>query len=174
MVDSSAQDQETLLVQVAQGDRDALRRLYDSAAPRMMGIAMRMLGRRDLAEEAVQEAFIAIWSAATRFDPARGKASAWLATILRRKAIDRLRASPWLQREIEAAEPCAVPPNDLHALAVRQCLDRLRDGQRNALLFVYYFGLTHEELCHRFDAPLGTVKSWVRRGLIKLKQCLEE
>lgn len=173
-MDSPPEDQETLLVQVGQGDHKALRRLYDVAAPRLLGIALRMLGRRDLAEEAVQEAFIAVWSCAAKFDPSKGKAQAWLGTILRRKTIDRLRASPWLQREIDVAEPCAVPPGDLHALAVRQCLDRLQDDQRRALMFVYYYGLTHDELGRKFHAPLGTVKSWVRRGLIAMKKCLKE
>lgn len=167
-------DHGTLIVAIAQGDRTALRRLYDLAAPRMLGIALRMLGRRDMAEEAVQEAFVAIWMSAGSFDPARGKAQAWLATILRRKAIDRLRASPWLRREADEAEPCAVPPGDLNALAIRQCLERLSGDQSKALMLVYYYGMTHEELGRRLDAPLGTVKSWVRRGLLEMKRCLEE
>lgn len=170
---SLTDDQDVLLAQIAEGDRAALRRLYDVAAPRLLGIAMRMLRRRDLAEDALQEAFVAIWSDAARFDPALGHARAWMATILRRKAIDRMRATPWLRRKDDLAEPPAVPEDDPHALAVRECLDRLGDTQRKALLHVYYFGLTHEELSHRLGKPLGTVKSWVRRGLIDMKTCLE-
>jgi len=173
-MDVATEDQGTLLEAIAQGDQAALRRLYDVAAPRMLGIAIRMLGRRDLAEEAVQDAFIAVWSAAGSYDRSLGRPQAWLATIVRHKAIDRLRASPWMKNEVGDAEPNATQHGDLNALAVRQCLDRLDTSQSRALMLVYYYGLTHSELGRQLKAPLGTVKSWIRRGLLGLKQCLEE
>ena len=175
---------ETLITAVADGDRQALRALYGKAAPRMLAIAMRMVGRRDLAEEAVQDAFVAAWEAADRFDPAKGSAQAWLATIVRRKAIDRLRANPWLTREAGDAENqlagdaagsnASGDASKEDAMAVRHCMGVLGENERQALTLVYYYGLSHRELRTHMNAPLGTVKSWVRRGLLALKKCLEE
>ncbi len=170
---SDAPSLEELLQRVGRGDRAALRPLYDRAAPRLLGIAIRMLGRRDMAEEALQETFVAAWTSAARFDPNQGRAEAWLATILRRKAIDRLRASPWLRTETGLPEALPAPAERTASLALRECLDRIGEKYRRALLFVYYFGLTHDELSQRLDAPAGTVKSWVRRGLIAMRDCLE-
>ena len=167
-----------LIEAVAVGDRQALRGLFDRAGPRMLGIAMRMIGNREMAEEALQDAFVAVWSNAGRFDREKGSGQAWLATIIRRKAIDRLRASPWLRNE--SGEPDENISADAHfsaskdnALAVRECMERLDQKERTALELVYYYGLSHRELRVRLDAPLGTVKSWVRRGLIALRQCLD-
>lgn len=171
---------EDLIAAIADGDRQALRALYDQASPRMLGIAMRMMGRRDLAEEAVQDAFVAVWEAAGRFDASKGKAQAWLSTIVRRKAIDRLRANPWLTKEISEPEDLSVAEyfdgdaSKVDAMAVRHCMGELGESERRALTLVYYYGLSHRELRVRMNAPLGTVKSWVRRGLLALKKCLEE
>jgi RNA polymerase sigma-70 factor (ECF subfamily) len=171
---------DTLIEAVADGDRQALRALYYCAAPRMLGIAMRMVGRRELAEEAVQDAFVAVWEAASRFDPQKGSGQAWLATIVRHKAIDRLRANSWLTREVAEpgnlliADAAGGDASKEDAMAVRHCMDVLGESERQALTLVYYYGLSHRELRTRMNAPLGTVKSWVRRGLLALKKCLEE
>ena len=171
---------EQLIEAIANGDRLALRVLYNQAGSRMLAIAMRVLGRRDLAEEAVQDAFVAVWEAADRFDASKGSAQAWLSTIVRRKAIDRLRANPWLAKEVAdpdnlmVAEISTDPASKEDAMAVRHCMGELGESERRALTLVYYYGLSHRELRVRMNAPLGTVKSWVRRGLLALKKCLEE
>lgn len=171
-----SEDLGALLQLTAKGDRNAFRNLYDAAAPRLLGIAIRMLGRRDLAEDVLQETFVNVWRVADRFDPTRGRAEAWLATILRRRTIDRLRASPWLKREVpeEDYAPGRAQPEGALAIAVRQCLERLAAPQRRALMLIYYYGFTHVELSERLEAPLGTVKSQVRRGLIAMRDCLSD
>jgi RNA polymerase sigma-70 factor (ECF subfamily) len=164
-----------LIAATAARDREAFRRLYDAAAPRLFGIALRILGRRDLAEEATQDAFLSIWDQASRFDPERGGALAWMTVILRRRAIDRLRASPWLQREIADdidgvdAAVSALPDT----LALRQCLERLQIATRRAIVLGYLHGMSHQELSRALEAPLGTIKSRVRRGLAALRECLQ-
>lgn len=164
-----------LLHLTAQGDRAAFRRLYDCTAPRQMAIALRILRRRDLAEEAVQDAYVSIWQRAGTFRPGIGSGQGWITTILRRRAIDRLRASPWLSREIAADLPDGEP---IHAdteerLTLLHCLERLAENVRVAIRLAYLHGLTHQELSTKLDMPLGSLKSRLRRGLIALKECLE-
>lgn len=166
-----------LLVASAAKDKAAFRELYARAAPRLLGIGMRMLGRRELAEDVLQDVFVTAWQTAPRFDPARGSAEAWLATIMRRRAIDRLRASPWLAREVDLEHAPVETVGTIGseaAHAVRQCLERLAQNERNALMLAFYYGFSHSELSKRLAAPLGTVKSWVRRGLASMKACLGE
>lgn len=163
-----------LLDRSAKGDRAAFRAFYDRTAPRMMAIALRLLGRRDLAEEAVQDAYVSAWQSAGRFDPGHGSAMGWMTTITRRRAIDRLRASPWLVRELPASyEDIAPAANSAEQIALRACLDRLDDRTRFSICLCYLYGLTQQELSDATDAPLGTVKSRLRRGLLALKACLE-
>ncbi len=163
-----------LIQRTAAKDRAAFRALYDATCGRMMAVALRLLGRRDLAEEALQDAYLAIWNQAGRFDPARGSARGWIVTIVRRRAIDRLRASPWLQREIpETAEVEARIDSLPDTLTLRQCLERLEERTRHAICLAYLYGMTHEELSGRTGVPLGTMKSRLRRGLAALKACLD-
>lgn len=169
-MDAATETQEDLIFETARGNREAFRRLYDLSAPRMLGIAHRMLLRRDLAEEAVQEAFVAVWKSATLFDRTRGTARAWLGTIIRRKAIDRLRASPWLRQD-PCEEETSLPETE-EALALRQCLEALEEAHRRVIVQSFYLGLSHEELSRLLKTPLGTVKSWIRRGLINLRRCM--
>lgn len=168
-------DIEALLLAVASKDKDALQQIYRHHGGRLLAIATRMTGRRDLAEEAVQDTFVAVWKTAGAFDPAIGSARAWITTILRRRAIDRLRASPWLQREMvlpDVEERTAK--DDACSLAVRQCMAGLPEPERRALTLVYLYGLTHAELSTFLEMPLGTVKSQVRRGLQAMRRCLEQ
>ena len=170
-----------LLSATADGNKEAFEVLYRETGGRLLAIAMRMVGRRDLAEDILQEAFVAIWRRAGQFDQDRGQPFTWMAAIVRYRAIDRLRADRRVRDETELPEEVALPeslitdprPAVPEAIAVRDCLGRLSADQRRAILFAYYYGLTHEELANRVDAPLGTVKSWVRRGLAQLKVCLE-
>lgn len=173
-----------LIAGAGRGDRDAFAALYRETSGRLMAIAFRMLGRRDIAEEVLQEAFVSIWRRASQFDPARGRAFTWLAAIVRYRAIDRLRADGRERHDVELPEDGdgALPENlitdprhhEPEAMAVRKCLAGLSEDQRRAITLAYYYGLTHEELADRLQAPLGTVKSWVRRGLLQLRTCLEQ
>lgn len=164
-----------LLAAAADGDRAAFRRAYDIAGPRLYRASFRILGRRDLAEEALQDAFLNIWDKAATFDPARGSAIAWMATITRRRAIDRLRASPWMQRETEELDERSASANEPSiGIAIRECFERLRPEARYAIKMAYFYGMTHGELARKTKTPLGTVKSLIRRGLIALKECLDE
>lgn len=164
---------EDLLVRVAARDQDALRQLYDQYAPRMLAAARRILGENQLAEDAVQEAFLRIWRSAGRYDPARGAAGAWLGRILRNAALDRLpRSAERSMERIEDVEPIVLQPEPLDA-RVGQCLKKLTPSQAEAVILQYVHGLTHSELAVRLDVPLGTAKSWSTRGLAALRQCMD-
>jgi len=187
-MDSSSQLPEAsemtyLLAASSRGDRAAFARLYDIVGARLYGIALRILRRRSLAEEVVQEAFLSIWRHVDDYDSEKGSPLAWMVTIVRNRALDRVRGDRNLL-PIEDAPgvehwPAADPSPLDHALdaaaarRLRHCLERLDDKQRHAIRTAYWGGFTHEELAARLATPLGTVKSWIRRGLIALKVCLE-
>ena len=173
-----------LLLAVGQSDRRAFARLYKLSAPTLFAIAVRLLRRRELAEEVMQEAYVAIWRKAGQYQLGRGQPMAWMIAIVRNRAIDRLRRQA---REPNVAANLddlteflpnenrgAADPTSAVGASLRECLDRLKESQQRAILLAYYHGLTHEELAKRLDAPLGTVKSTVRRGLLRLKECLEQ
>jgi RNA polymerase sigma-70 factor (ECF subfamily) len=174
---------EDLLAAAAAGDRAAFAQLYRQTAGQLLGLAQRMLQNRAASEEVIQEAFIRIWSRAGEFSPERGAAMAWMVTIVRNGAIDRLRRERGAvpldsvpEREAwkdPGADPLALTIMSAEARALRSCLDQLDEAPRRAIMLAYWHGLTHEELAARIDAPLGTVKSWIRRGLARLKGCLE-
>jgi RNA polymerase sigma-70 factor (ECF subfamily) len=156
-----------ILVAVADADRAALRRLYETFGGRFYGIAFRILRDQSLAEDAVQEAFVKIWRNAGKFDPARGSALGWAAIIVRRAAFDlRPRDSGGELFDI----PDERPETDMLHPGLARALDALPEMHRKALLLMYVYGLTHAELSAALGAPLGTVKSWVRRGAAALKE----
>lgn len=171
-----------LLAAVARGDRRAFARLYDHAAPKLFTLALRLMRNRAAAEEILQEAFVRVWARAGDFDPDKGAALGWMVTILRNAALDRLRHErPAMALDeapdIEAvpdpgADPLSATMSNAEARALRHCLDQLEPAPRRAILLAYWHGLSHEELAGRLDAPLGTVKSWIRRGMVRLKGCL--
>jgi RNA polymerase sigma-70 factor (ECF subfamily) len=177
-----AQSREALLQACAGGDRTALHSLYKETAPQLFGLALRILRNRELAEETVQDSFVLLWNNAHTFDPGRGSAMAWLACIVRNRCIDlirrRGRETPLDPASIEAWEDPGSSPADLAALSsdarrLHHCLDELEEAPRKVLKLVYYEGMTYEEVAVHLGAPLGTVKSWVRRSLIRLRGCLE-
>ncbi len=159
----------------AGGDHTALRVVYDREAPQMLGVARRMLRRRDLAEEAVQDTFVRVWRAAGSYDPNRGGARTWIYAILRNCTISILRDEDRFAREMPG-EPEAQPDAALAALperhALRRCLERLEPPRRSAIVLAYVHGLSHGELAGRLGVPLGTAKSWVRRGMAALQECM--
>jgi RNA polymerase sigma factor (sigma-70 family) len=169
------------LLACAAGDSSALRQLYEREAPRMIGVAMRLLKRRALAEEAVQDAFVLIFRNAKSFDPARGQALPWMYTILRNRSISILRSEGRLETRAEPiGEEMASEDDDPEtvfsklsdAKALKHCLERLEPEKRELVLLAFVKGLTHGELAGRLGVPLGTIKSWIRRSLMTLKECL--
>ena len=178
-----APSREALLEACAGGDRAALQSLYTMTAPQLFGLALGILRSRDLAEDIVQDSFVLIWRHARSFDPARGTAMAWLGRIVRNQCFDALRRrgreAPLDDTFMEKWEDPAPSPADLTALSrdarrLRGCLEQLEDSPRQSLLLAYYQGLTFEEVAGRLKAPLGTVKSWIRRSLIRLKGCMDQ
>ncbi|MEO0360886.1 MAG: sigma-70 family RNA polymerase sigma factor [Pseudomonadota bacterium] len=174
-------DLNALLLAVARGDRGAFRALYDRQGAKLFGVALRICRDERIAEEALQEALVDIWRNAGRFDPARGSAAAWTATVTRNRAVDavRRRGRPALGGEAgeaamaAAADPAQPVDGGADRLALSACLDTLEARSREAVVLAYLEGLSREELSIRYDAPVNTVKTWLRRGLAALKDCLE-
>jgi RNA polymerase sigma-70 factor, ECF subfamily len=177
---ASALQLQQLIGAIARRDRAAFAALYAQTAAKLFGVSLRILQQRELAEEALQESFFAIWQRAGDYDPARGSAIGWLMTIVRHCAIDQLRrrtARPESRSAPEealmtfAAAGSADSGAELRAL--QRCLDELDEPPRRAVLLAYCYGLTREELAARLGVPVGTVKSWLRRSLERLQKCLD-
>jgi RNA polymerase sigma-70 factor, ECF subfamily len=166
-----------LLSRTAQGDRTAFKQVYDLASPQLLGVALSFMRRRDHAEDLLQDAFLAIWQKAPQYAPDRGAPMAWMAMIVRHRAIDRLRTQRRRPQEAQIDAPGAEEGIDHGAHAsdghdVSRALAALPDNHRTAVMLAFVEGLTHEELSLRLNAPLGTVKSWIRRGLLAMKESL--
>lgn len=163
------------LVRCAAGDRRALQMIYDSEAPRMVGVARRILLRHDLAEEAVHDAFVRIWHGARGFDPARGAALGWLYAVVRNRALSIHRNEHRYDPSDEHAAEIA-PETALAGLpetsALRKCLEQIERPRRDVVVLAYVYGMSHGELAGRLKVPLGTVKSWARRSLLTLQECM--
>jgi len=171
-----------LMRRVGQRDHAAFQDLYRVTAPQLFAIGLRILKQRELAEDVLQESFISIWERAVDYDSVRGTPMSWLATIVRHRAIDALRrlgARPegWSETDealvnlVAGADSASDRRMVLGALG--RCLDQLEPKPRDAVVYAYAYGYTHEELAERLKAPLGTVKSWIRRSLERLKACLD-
>lgn len=187
MIDTPDEDLVALLGRCARRDGAALAELYRRTSPLLLGCLMRLLRRRALAEEALQDVFVAVWQRAGQFDEYRGRAGAWLVGIARYRAIDILRrerltfAEPDAVAMLlssgdtnavgEAAEPASID-GALTTAALDRCLAGLSAGERDSIQLAFLDGLTHDEVAQRLQRPLGTVKSWIRRGLAALKDCL--
>jgi RNA polymerase sigma-70 factor (ECF subfamily) len=181
-----ADNLEHLLRATAAGDAQAFRRLYEASSAHLFGLLLRMLKRRDWAEEALQDCYLKIWQKADSYAPEKGQPLAWLMTVARYRALDLLRVR---RPEVELPEEEDAPPmtfadgaaDDPQLRAAERegirrlndCMGALAPEQRRSVLLAYYEGYTHQELAKVLDAPLGTVKSWVRRGLQRLRECLD-
>ena len=180
---------EKLLSRIALQDRAALRELYDATAGRLLAIAARMLDDRAAAEDVVQDTFVTVWTRATNFPALRTSPLAWLTTIARHRAIDVMRKRrpetplQWQDAEgqehqHDVADASGTPLDQLLAVQadarLGDCLGRLEPEPRAANALAYQEGLTHDELAVRLQRPLGTVKAWIRRSLLRLKDCLGE
>jgi RNA polymerase sigma-70 factor (ECF subfamily) len=170
------------LARVAGRDQSALRRVYDATAPKLFALCLRILKDRAEAEDVLQDVYVTVWNKAGSFDPERASPSTWLSTLARNRAIDRLRASgrARLAEPVEAALDIADDRPDAAALAesaedgrrLDRCMGELDRRQAQAIHAAFFDGFTYAELAARDRVPLGTMKSWIRRGLIQLKECL--
>ena len=179
-------DYEAALAACAHGDQRALRNIYDRDGRRLMGVALRIVRRRQVAEDVLHDAFLAIWTRSRSFDPVRGAGRGWIYTIVRNQALDVVRGS---SREVQADEDAldafqadAVEDNGaglVDALERRQDMGRLHDclvgldaSKRDSILYAYVDGCSHAEIAARMQSPLGTIKAWIKRGLSALKECM--
>lgn len=178
----SAGDVTAALQGVARGDRAALRELYQLTSSKLYGICLRLLGSESEAEDVLQEVYVTVWRKAGQFDRAKASPITWLATIARNKTIDRLRRRRVATEPMEAAfdvaddKPLAfelVERGDERARLLN-CMEQLEERQRGFIRAAFLDGTTYPELATRDAVPLGTVKSLVRRGLMRLRGCLEQ
>jgi len=174
-----------------EGAAEAFERLYRGCAPLLLGVAQRIVQRRELAEEVVHDAFVKIWHGAESFDPLAAQPVAWMTAIVRNRAID-VRSSHDVSRvDSYHAAPEDEPERILERLLdwnpaaddsedrrralqwLRDCLARLAAAERQALVLAYHHGLSHSDLASHLRKPLGTVKTWLRRGMASLRECVE-
>ncbi|MEW1587277.1 sigma-70 family RNA polymerase sigma factor [Micromonospora vinacea] len=171
-----------LLARVARGDEAAFAALYDAMAGRVLGLARRVVRDPAQAEEVTQEVMVEVWRTAGRFDAGRGSASAWILTMAHRRAVDRVRSEQAHTNRTQqvAATETHVPYDEvvedvtarLEREQVRRCLGRLTPVQRESVTLAYYGGHTYREVAEKLQTPLPTVKTRMRDGLIRMRDCL--
>ncbi len=179
-------DYEACLMACAKGDQQALRDLYEQESPRLLGVARRIAGDSALAEDIVHDAFIRIWTRAASFNPARGSARGWIFSVTRHLALNFIRDGA---REVQVSEQSETA---LHASAAREasletadtydyrghsgriftCLEQLEPARRNCILHAYVDGYSHAQIAEKLGTPLGTVKAWIKRSLVALRECM--
>lgn len=176
----------TWLAATARKDGDAFRQLYDATSSKLFGFALRILVKRELAEEVLQESFVSIWNNAASYQAGLAAPMTWMTTIVRNKAYDALRridgaveidADHFDKEVMDALE--SVDPTPIEALqisdeskALARCFAKLESLHRQAIALAFYHDLSHSEVAEQLALPIGTVKTWVRRGLEKLRLCL--
>ena len=171
------------LMRVAAGDRAALRMVYQDTSAKLFGVCLRILNDRSEAEDVLQDVYVTVWRKAALFNPDKASPITWLIAIARNRAIDRLRSGTHTRRaapieeaaEVKDAKPGAL---DMVVKAEKQarlgtCLGELEEKTSQAIRSAFLEGVTYEQLAERMSVPLGTMKSWIRRGLLKLRSCLE-
>ena len=173
-----------LLSGCARREASSLAQLYQATSPKLFSLLLRILKRRDLAEETLQESFISIWRHAGEYDVEKGAPFTWMASIVRHRALDVLRRGKHeVLADDESLIENRVEPEEASGEAIefssegrvlRDCLGELQPEQGRCITTAYYEGLTHEELAQKMRKPLGTIKTWIRRGLERLKNCLEK
>ncbi|RZI83696.1 MAG: sigma-70 family RNA polymerase sigma factor [Rubrivivax sp.] len=182
-----------LLSRVALGDRAAFDTLYRQSSPHLLAVILRIQGNRALAEDILQEVYVNVWRSAQSFNPALSQPSTWLGSVARNRAIDSLRRRQSEPNTISSSQvgsdddesdllnelpsdalgPQALLEQAGEARQIQHCLKTLSGEQKHSLALAFYQGLSHAEVAQHLGQPLGTVKSWVRRGLLTLKTCLE-
>ena len=179
LVDTPVVSQQDLLERIATGDQRAFSELYDQIAPRVLGLIRRVLKDQAQSEEVTQEVFLEIWQSATRFDPNKGGASTWILTMAHRRAVDRVRASQSSRdRDVRIGIRDYNPDYDtvsetievrIEHERVEKAMQRLTELQRQAVSLAYYGGYSHSEVATMLSVPIGTVKTRLRDGMIRLR-----
>lgn len=173
-----------LLAGCARRDRPAFQRLYERTAPQLLGCLMRILRNRALAEDALQDVFVQVWNRAGQFESGRGSAWGWLIAVARYRAIDLRRREGRMATDTgadldtftadgETLDASALGFGERTARMLTHCMETLQPRQRDCIVLAFQSGLTHAEVSTEIGEPLGSVKSWIRRGLATLKRCLE-
>jgi RNA polymerase sigma-70 factor (ECF subfamily) len=172
-----------LLAGCARRDQAALARLYQLSAPKLFGVALRIVRREDWAEDVLQECYLRIWNHAPEYRAGLALPMTWMTSIVRNRCLDWLRRPRFEIADEDGALAAATPSDEAGPLAllersgeaaeIARCLKGLEAKQRQAIVLAFYDGLSHSELAGHLREPLGTVKTWVRRGLLRLKSCLE-
>ncbi|SMD04329.1 sigma-70 family RNA polymerase sigma factor [Rhizobium sp. RU36D] len=171
-----------LLARVALKDRAGFAALYKIASPKLFGICLRILKDRTEAEDALQEVFVRIWNRADSFAAAGNSGIAWICAITRHHCIDRLRVRQPVGAELDEAEelPALEINPEQNAILVSEgkridsCMEQLESDRAQAVRFAYVEGVSYQELADRFDVPLNTMRTWLRRSLLKLRECLDQ
>ena len=187
MASNPEQDQRLKGLLAAAGRRDAgsqaaFAQIYQSTSSKLFGVALRILRRQDWAEEVLQECYVNIWNHSASYQAGLSAPMTWMTSIVRNRCLDWLRR-PTLEdatddnsvfEAVESPEPgpLALLQQSAEAGAISRCMETLEEKQRQAISVAFFEGLTHAELSEKLGQPLGTVKTWVRRGLLKLKDCL--
>jgi len=177
------QEIENLIARVALKDRDAFNQLYDRVSAKLFGVSLRVLNKRAAAEDAMQDTFVKIWNNADRYNANGLSPMTWLITIARNTAIDRLRARKKGHQDIdtpgfELVSPGLNPEQSVvassEAARLSGCLDTLEEDRGSAVRGAYLDGETYADLAERFNVPLNTMRTWLRRGLIALRECMSQ
>ena len=170
-----------LLRAVAGGDQAAFEALYAATRAKLYGVVLRILRRADLADEVMQEAYLKIWNSAGQFDPALASPITWMVAIARNRAIDVARrkrdvsveeAPEVLERAADIPDPLAGRERSEELRRLLDCLGRLDPDQRQLMLLAYYDGLSREQLAARSGRPVNTIKTWLRRSILAVRECL--
>jgi RNA polymerase sigma-70 factor (ECF subfamily) len=176
-----------LLARVALGDQRAFEELYRQTGAHLYAVVLRIVRNRSVAEEVFQEAYVNVWHHAGTYDAARSQPVTWLTSIVRNRALDLKRRreldtvaldsgdddAPSMELPADGPTPVELLLAAADARSIRDCVDTLDGGAKQAIALAFFHGLTHGELAAQLREPLGTVKSWIRRGLEKLRRCLD-
>ena len=170
-----------LLAAVAKGDEAAFERLYVATRAKLYGVVLRILRRQDLAEEVIQETYVRIWKGAGQFNPGLASPITWMATIARNRAIDLMRkkSETLIEEEPSEMEAVADSPDPLarremteELKRLLECIGRLDPERQKLVLLAYYNGWSREQLAAKFEAPANTIKTWLRRSILEIRECL--
>jgi RNA polymerase sigma-70 factor (ECF subfamily) len=170
-----------LLAAVAKGDQAAFERLYAATRAKLYGVVLRILKRHDLADEVMQETYIKVWNGAGQFDPRLSAPITWMVAIARNRAIDllRKRTETSIEEEPEAMDVAAETPNPLarrerneELTRLLACVGRLDPDRQRLVLLAYYDGWSREQLAAKLEKPINTIKTWLRRSLLEIRECL--
>lgn len=175
-------DYDAALQACAAGDSQALHRIYQQDSRRLLGVALRIVRERHLAEDVLHDAFVIIWNKAASFDAGRGAGRGWIHSVVRHQALNMVRdrqhelyADEATLEAVQQHDPAQVSDQfELHASLGRlhECLSHLDSPKRNSILCAYVDGCSHSEIAQRLNAPLGSVKAWVKRGMAALRECM--